>query len=600
MGKFVKKGKKLLNQNMGTFIMFELLYKSLFVAIAYPSFIGLFRLVLNRAGLKYLTNGYIYTFARNPYTIAFVLFLILVLVLYINIEISAVELIFYNSYQNKKVNVVDVIRYGFFNLKNMVKKGNRLILFHNLIIVTVCNASVFFITISNLTLPSAVNEFLFENRLLKVVYIIIAILMLYAMLTGFFVNSNMTFYKSNYKEARANSKSVAKKNTLVILKNVLLYNICIMSLYWIAILLLTILVVAFVKMFNMNSYGMAIFLSIFRIFNSGLKIMLYIFSVPGSMLVVTYQYKKQVIDKEITYHKYDKKRSNRLKKYIIALIVVSIIADGSFVYLSYLDNPFGNVELMSLPKITSHRGNSVQAPENTLLAFEYAIRDMSDYIELDVQETADGELVVIHDPSLKRTTGINKKVREVTLAYIKTLDAGSFFGEEFKDEQVPTLAEVFELVDGQVRLNIEIKPTDENIERIAKKVVDLIEEYDIANSSIITSMKYDVLKAVKLYNEEIKTGYIISVAYGNFYNMAYVDAFSMNYAFVNKNTVDAVHARGKEVMVWTVNSEDKIENLTALGVDNIITDDPVMAREVIYSKYSYKELVNILNYVFDK
>lgn len=621
MGKFIKRGKKLLNQNMGTFIMFELLYKSLFVAIAYPLFIGLFRLVLHKAGLKYLTNGYIYTFAKNPYTIAYVLFLIVVLLLYINIEISALELLFYQSYQSKKVSCVDVIRYAFSNLKNMLKKGNRIVLLHNTIIVTVCNVSIFFITISNLTLPSAVNDFLFENKILKIVYIIIGTFMLYSMLSGFFTNSNMNFKKISYKVAKKESKSVAKKNALVILRNVLLYNICIMSLYWFAILLLTILVVIFVKIFNMYSYGMVIFLSIFRIFNSGFKIMLYAFSVPGSMLVVTHLYKKLIIDKEndadkedttdnshekkiikyeITYYKYNDKKKDRLKKYIIALITASIIADGSFVYLSYIENPFANVELMSLPEITSHRGNSVKAPENTLLAFEYAIRDMSDYIELDVQETADGELIVIHDPSLKRTTGVNKKVKDVTLTYVQTLDAGSYFDEEFAGEKVPTLAEVFELVDEQVKLNIEIKPTNENADRIAQKVVELIEEYDIADSSIITSMKYDVLKSVKKYNENIKTGYIISVAYGNFYNMAYVDAFSMNYAFVNKNTVDAVHARGKEVMVWTVNSADKIENLTALGVDNIITDDPVMAREVIYSKYSYKELVNILNYVFDK
>ena len=265
-----------------------------------------------------------------------------------------------------------------------------------------------------------------------------------------------------------------------------------------------------------------------------------------------------------------------------------------------MNNPFDNVELMTLPEVTSHRGNSVKAPENTISAFEYAIKDMSDYIELDVQETADGELVVMHDPSLKRTTGINKKVAAVTLAYIKSLDAGSYFSDEFKDERVPTLKETLEYVDKQVKLNIEIKATDTNISRISKKVADLIEEYELQDDCIVTSMKYDVLKAIKKCNEDIKTGYIISIAYGNFYNMAYVDAFSMNYAFVNKNTVDAVHARGKKVLVWTVNSAEKIENLTALGVDNIITDDPVRAREVIYSKYSYKELVDILNYVFNK
>ena len=334
--------------------------------------------------------------------------------------------------------------------------------------------------------------------------------------------------------------------------------------------------------------------------------MLFAFAVPGCILVISRLFEKYVVSHEthkevdIKYYKYDEKKALFLRKIMVALTIVSIIIDGVYVYISSVNNPFDNVELMTLPEVTSHRGNSVKAPENTISAFEYAIKDMSDYIELDVQETADGELVVMHDPSLKRTTGINKKVAAVTLAYIKSLDAGSYFSDEFKDERVPTLKETLEYVDKQVKLNIEIKATDTNISRISKKVADLIEEYELQDDCIVTSMKYDVLKAIKKCNEDIKTGYIISIAYGNFYNMAYVDAFSMNYAFVNKNTVDAVHARGKKVLVWTVNSAEKIENLTALGVDNIITDDPLMAREVIYSKYSYKELVDILNYVFNK
>lgn len=606
MGKLLKKGKELLNKNIGTFILFEILYKGIFVAVAYPALIGIFRLVLKRAGLKYLTNGYIYRFARNPFTIAAVLFIIIVIILYCIFEASALSFIYYESYRRNKVTVAETIRHGFGSFKHTMRRGNHLIMLRMIIGVMTCNIAVLIIVISGLTLPSAVTKVMFGNIWLKAVYIIVFLLALYYTVSGIFTLNYMAIDKMDYKRAKRNSRNSVKNNIIMIIKDLFIYNICVLALYWFLILLLTVIVVLFVKIFNMSSYGMVIFLKIFRIFNSGVTFMLFALAIPGCMLVISRLFEKCVVNHEtrkevdIKYHKYDEKKALFLRKIMVALAIVSIITDGIYVYISSVNNPFDNVELMTLPEVTSHRGNSVKAPENTMSAFEYAIKDMSDYIELDVQETADGELVVIHDPSLKRTTGINKKVASVTLAYIKSLDAGSYFGDEFKDERIPTLRETLEYVDKQVKLNIEIKATDTNISRISKKVADMIEEYELQDDCIVTSMKYDVLKAIKKCNEDIKTGYIISIAYGNFYNMAYVDAFSMNYAFVNKNTVDAVHARGKKVLVWTVNSAEKIENLTALGVDNIITDDPVMAREVIYSKYSYKELVNILNYVFNK
>ena len=93
---------------------------------------------------------------------------------------------------------------------------------------------------------------------------------------------------------------------------------------------------------------------------------------------------------------------------------------------------------------------------------------------------------------------------------------------------------------------------------------------------------------------------MLSVAYGSFYNIDYVDAFSINSGYVDKNVIDAIHNRGKEVYVWTINGEDRAKELTMMGVDAIITDNTEMAREVIYSKYSNGLLFNVLSYVFKK
>ena len=111
-------------------------------------------------------------------------------------------------------------------------------------------------------------------------------------------------------------------------------------------------------------------------------------------------------------------------------------------------------------------------------------------------------------------------------------------------------------------------------------------------------MSYDALKQIKSIDERIKTGYVLTIAYGNFYNLDYCDAFSINSAYVNKKMVDAIHNRGKKIFVWTVNSSSKAKEMTEIGVDAIITDNPVMTREIVYSKYNNPLFKNVLDYVF--
>ena len=234
-----------------------------------------------------------------------------------------------------------------------------------------------------------------------------------------------------------------------------------------------------------------------------------------------------------------------------------------------------------------------------MLAFENAVDSMADYIELDVHETRDGEIVVIHDSNLRRTTDLTANIWEVSYEEIKDVDAGSYFGdeEEFSECTIPTLREVMEYAGGKIKLNIEIKLSDKE-PHLVQKVAELIDEYGYQEDCYVTSMSYDALKQIKSIDERIKTGYVLTIAYGNFYNLDYCDAFSINSAYVNKKMVDAIHNRGKKIFVWTVNSSSKAKEMTEIGVDAIITDNPVMTREIVYSKYNNPLFKNVLDYVF--
>ena len=223
---------------------------------------------------------------------------------------------------------------------------------------------------------------------------------------------------------------------------------------------------------------------------------------------------------------------------------------------------------------------------------------MADYIELDVQLTADDEVVVMHDASAARTTGVDRKISEMTLEEVKQLDAGSSFSAEYAGEQVPTLEEVFQLTDGKIRINIELKTTASSV-KLAEKVIELIHQYNMEDKCVITSFDYYALKYAKHYDTKIQTGYILSVAYGDYFNMPDIDFFSMNASFLSKRTVDAIHQSGKQVFAWTVNNKASIKNLTNKGVDNIITDNPVLARETVYSRDTSETLINMIKYVFN-
>lgn len=229
--------------------------------------------------------------------------------------------------------------------------------------------------------------------------------------------------------------------------------------------------------------------------------------------------------------------------------------------------------------VTAHRGASHGAPENTRASIELAIAEGADYAEIDVRMTADGVPVLMHDKALFRTTGIVNDVDKVTYAELSAYDAGIGYGAAFEGETVPGLREILEKYGRKLRFNIELK--ERNNRALAEAVVGLIEEYDLEERCVITSDSYEQLEWVKRMNNRIKTGYILSLVYGEIHGCEAADFFSIKSVYITEQTVKSVHAGGKEIHAWTVNKEYEIKRMQVLGVDNIITDQPGYVREVV-------------------
>ena len=234
----------------------------------------------------------------------------------------------------------------------------------------------------------------------------------------------------------------------------------------------------------------------------------------------------------------------------------------------------------SVPIVTAHRGFSAAAPENTLPAFQLAIDQGCERAELDVQMTKDGVVMVTHDTNMRRCTGRNQNIYDLTYDEVRKLDAGRWFGKKYAGTKVPTLAEVLDLCKGKIELNIEIKPNAATPE-LEAETLRVIREKGFENNCVITSQSYETLCKVKELAPGISTGYILALGVGSYYDLPAADFFSVESTFITSGMVQQVHLRGKTVSAWTVNREEDASDLLNLGVDDIITDKPGMVQQLM-------------------
>lgn len=229
--------------------------------------------------------------------------------------------------------------------------------------------------------------------------------------------------------------------------------------------------------------------------------------------------------------------------------------------------------------IIAHRGASAAAPENTMAAVKQAVSDGADWIEIDVQETADGEVVVFHDSDFMKLAKNPLKIWDATREDLQDIDIGSWFDEKFAGERVPTLTQVLEECQGHAGVVIELKYYGHD-QQLEQRVVDIVEATQMTDSVMLMSLKLDAVEKMKALRPDWKTGLLLSVAAGN-QDQLDVDFLALNGAFVGRDSISAAHRRGQQIFVWTVNDAVTMSTLIGRGVDGIITDHPDLGRSVL-------------------
>lgn len=267
------------------------------------------------------------------------------------------------------------------------------------------------------------------------------------------------------------------------------------------------------------------------------------------------------------------KKFNHRTGAILLIVIVSIILSGATI------KPI---------KVISHRTAAGYAPENTIAGIEKSIKSKAEYVEIDVQESKDGEIVLLHDSNFKRTAGIDKNVWDANTEEIKTYDVGSYFSKRYKGEKVPTLDEALKASKDKIKLLIEIKVNGHEQKSMIPKVLQLIKENKMDKECIIASLNLSILNEVKKIEPKIKTCYLAAYKLDGFSKYKDVDILGLEAKLVNDGLTNSIHEQGKRVFVWTVDNVQQMTTMIKSEIDGIITDYPFKLNDIINSNKNNK------------
>ncbi len=589
--KSVRESVELFRYNIVNIIIFEIFYKLMTAALLAPIFYWMLNTSIKMSGVTYLTKYTVNSYLKSPVTYIFLILFLIIVAAFTMINLSAMIYAMEASYRKDKINPLELLFKGLKNTLRILYYKNTPMVLYILIILPFTGASVLSASLMSFSIPDYLKSYFTINRDLFTVILLVYIILCFISLTLIYTLNFFTLRKQNFKEAARSSIKCVMNNSFKYIFGILIFNILLTVILYLLSGVFAGIATAVIKMIVPYRQAYFIINSFIETINLVLYVIFALVATPLAYAYICNSYYKNVSDtfedmdlEEIEeYEEYNPARSRRRERLvIIVVILVALTIDATYLILEEKNIININAEYLENATVTAHRGDSVNAPENTLSAFENAIENQADVIELDVRQTMDGEIIIMHDESLKRTVGIDKKVGEITYDELLEYDAGSWFSENFEGEKVPTLREAVEFIDGRAGLNIELKPADTDI-NLEEQVVEIVQEYDLYKDCVVTSSDYNAIRNVKLLDEDIKTVYVMSIAVGEFYNLQYADAFSIKYDYITTAVVKEAHKKGKEIYAWTVNSDDAIKDMMLKGVDSIITDNPYNTKRVIYN-----------------
>ncbi|HEY7194501.1 MAG TPA: glycerophosphodiester phosphodiesterase family protein [Gemmatimonadales bacterium] len=229
--------------------------------------------------------------------------------------------------------------------------------------------------------------------------------------------------------------------------------------------------------------------------------------------------------------------------------------------------------------VIAHRGSSAVAPENTLAAFRLAADQHTDLVELDVQESSDGQVLVAHDADLMKVSGNPAHIWNTDAATLRAIDIGSYRDPRYAAERVPTLAEALAACKGRCKVLVELKSYGHN-QHLEERVVQIVEAAGMVNECEFMSLDHDMARKLKQLRPSWRVGFLVAKAVGDLTELN-GDFLAVEASLATRRFIRRAHRAGQDVYIWTVNDPAWMLRGLTLGVDGLITDQPDVARRVI-------------------
>ena len=266
---------------------------------------------------------------------------------------------------------------------------------------------------------------------------------------------------------------------------------------------------------------------------------------------------------------------------ILALVLLAVVMTQNF------DTFF---PLHTVTQVIAHRGGGNEGTENTVSGLKRAVSLGAYGSEIDIQRTADGYYIVNHDTNFQRVAGSRRTPAQMTLEEIKRLRI------QGSSDPVATLEEMLEAARGQILLFVELKGASAD-RQMCDDAVKIIKEMEMENQAILISLKYDLIEYIEQAYPEIQTGYLTFLSYGDTVRLS-CDYLGLEEESATSSAIEAVHAQGKKLLVWTPNTEESQKHFLASQADAIITDNIVQANEIIVALNQRNDFDRIVSALF--
>lgn len=600
---------EILKFNWKNLILFETIYRLFGLAIIFPLANQLLYISVKLSGYEYLINSNLKEYLTSPYTIFIGIVMFLIIGIYITYEIVVLSILFHSSYYKQRIGIYTLVVSSFKKLKAVISKYHIIIIFTSLIFLFIVEGLHLVGIASTREIPTIIYDELFSSQWFYTRIVIIIIIIFYLFFETMFFEIQCTIESTTVRNNFTHSKNILKKKRSILFFEFIIVNFVLNLLFYVAYFLIIGLVGFFLFIFKDDNVVYPLILTLLYTIYLVIGFVATIVLIPVNFAWINIWYygNKTTIDfqtqNELKSIMDNRPFSNKVVRRIVTIFSLILFIVVIFVFTSISNNP-AHLELFNTPTVISHRGGGEYAPENTVGGIIKGIELGADAVEIDVQFTSDGIPILLHDFTLGRTTNdtLNRRVDSLTLEEIKQFDAGSWFSDEFIGEEIPTLIEAIEVINYNVEIFIEIKTSYSDSDEI---IVKIIEDASIESHVKILSFDSNLLREIKLLNDKIETVLLLNSFVGDIntlIDIEYIDHYGFNYSIVsdNKEYIRLLQQSGKGVYVWTANKKTVIIDMIKLNVDGIITDYPVITRELVYSDSLKSEFTQLLEKVFTR